>query len=67
MSDDQPKISEPKTVEIGGVRYKVAASYPEPTGTLEDAARIVAERYGLARPIEFRPSAGPGLHQADDL
>lgn len=47
MSDDQPKISEPKTIEIGGVRYRVAVSYPEPTGTLEDAARIVAERYGL--------------------
>lgn len=65
MSDDHPKISEPSeaTIEIGGVRYRVAVSYPEPTGTLEDAARIVAERYGLSYhpPSGSASSSGAGV------
>lgn len=54
--NDQPKISEPKTVEIGGVRYKSLAAYVEEGATREDIARIVWERYGL-QPISAE-SAG---------
>ncbi len=44
MAESKSSESE---VWMGGHKYRVAISYPEPKGTLEEAARIVAERYGL--------------------